>query len=133
MSENENAVNTSISLYPNQINKIRKYRKQNNKRFNSDAAVFQHIVNTFFEDENSKMKTFILLYVIYPCVLCVLSWFSFVSTSRLIDILLEKDVYFNELYLLNRIFGIISFGMVGWLGASFYLLRSNIVDKIIKR
>lgn len=111
----------SISLYESQYNKIKKYVKES-KNFNSDSSFFQHIINSYFKRKKSSLTKNIALYLIYPIIFCIFSLFGSISTQNLQEILLGKDIYFAELFYLNRTFTVLGFGTLGFLLASIYLL-----------
>lgn len=112
----------SVSLYENQVKKIKNYKNQNDKKFKSDASVFQYIIDSFFEDENTKIRNMLITSIGYPVVLCIVTWWVFWQTSKLNTIVVGKGIYFHDLYILNGVTSILSFAMVGWLFASIYLL-----------
>ena len=122
----DHTISFNLSINKTHFDKISKYKNDNNKRFKSNADVFRHIIDTFFEDENEKIKNYIVLHVVFPSIFCAMTWFMSWSTSKLNEILLEKGFYFNELYLTNRVFSVLSFLMLGVLVASIYLLLYKI-------
>lgn len=119
VGNNNRAKPTNISLYRETIDKIDDFAKRTKKNF-SEAT--RDIVNSFFEIEQKNMKKDIVFFFIYPIVLCVFTLYGAIATENLVDVLIEKGMYFDELYILNRIFNIMSFGALSFLIANIYIL-----------
>jgi hypothetical protein len=117
--EKGKAYNVSISLYENQINKIKKHvRKSNN--FRTEAAFFQYMVDEYFKKVHGSRLRMFLSYAGYPIIITALMLYVAWVTSGLNSILVGKGFYFNELYIQQQIFFIIGFFWLSMSAASIW-------------
>ncbi len=108
MSNKGKAYQVSVSLYEDQINKIKNFVNKSNK-FKTDASFFQHIVDEFFKKQQQNKTISFLSYCGYPLIIMILMLYVAISTSNLNKILMDKNIYFNELYIQQNIYFIVGF------------------------
>ncbi|MBE3095358.1 MAG: hypothetical protein IMZ52_10040 [Actinobacteria bacterium] len=125
-SNDERAIGVSISLYPKQIENVRVFSEAT--KANSLAEAYQYIIDDFFNRDRKQLKKEFMVYLFYPIIFCAFASLSAVFTSNVNKILLEKGIYFNELYILSQVFLIIGFGSISVLIASIYLLRRKLIE-----
>jgi len=122
----DNAFKVNLSLYQRHVDKVNRYVKEHKKYNGSNSKFVQEIIDNYGED--TGLKRYVSTYLIYPIILCSVGLFGAVSTQNLIEILVKQSLYFDELYVLNRVFTIISFGFLSVLMASFYIMKKKIED-----
>ena len=120
----DKTVNVSVSLYNSQVDKIKKYVKHS-KRFNSHAALFQHMVNNFFETDKSSILKEFMVYTGYPVIIITIMLYVFITTESINMLLLDHGVYLNELLVQSRIFLVIGFAWIGLACALTYYFFSK--------
>lgn len=115
----------TITLYPAEIEAINLLK--NHKKFNFSETI-RFIINEYFQRDNKKITKDFVFYLGYPLAFMVISLFASISTERLVNLLLEKSLYFNELYILSRVFLVMSFGSISIFVVSLYLLRRKFTE-----
>ena len=120
MSEVDNrAQGKSFSFYKEDLEKVEKYAKDTERTV---SEALRYIINTFLDTEYRSIKKDAIFFIVYPSLFCIFFLFGSFSTENLINILVQKGYYFDELYLLNRIFNIMGFGALSYLVANIYVL-----------
>lgn len=115
-NDKDRARSVTFSLYESQINNLVEYRKKH-KRFKYEAALVQHIIDSFF---TPNIKREFLVYVGYPIIITALMLYVAISTQALNDILAKEGYLFNELLVQTNIYYVIGFMWLGILMASVY-------------
>ena len=116
----DRAINVSVSLYQSQVDKVKAYVK--NHKLKSEAALFQQILNDFFQKQRKQNTRDFFVYIGIPIMFFILSYYVFLNLQKLEDILFLKDLYFYELSIMKNIFFVITLGTVSGIGTSMYLL-----------
>jgi len=116
----------SYSLYPSHTEKISSYAKNNN--FRSDSAALQYIIDEFFKQKNKIMGIF-MLYIGYPLIIVSLMLFVYLMTHNVNEILIGKDFYFNELYILDQVFLIMGMGALGITIPLIYIFKKKYAER----
>jgi hypothetical protein len=127
MEENR-AYGVTISLYNNQINQIRHHVKHS-KKFKTEAAFFQSMVDEYFKKDKKKVIGTFLMYLGYPMVIMSLMLYVATSTDTINIKLMEKGFFFSDLTYLANTFFLIGFAFIGITLASFYVLWSKIRER----
>jgi len=122
---NQKATNKSLYLQPEDLNLLDRIASVKNVGL-SEAA--HHVFREYDSWEDRQVKKDFVFYLVYPLVFMVFSTAVSVLTEHLVGILMEKGFYFNELYLFNRVFNVISFGSISIFIACVYLLRKKWVE-----
>lgn len=125
MVEDRKAVGKNISLYPKQIDAVERFSSF--KNFKYEAEAYQYIIEDFFKHDDKLAKYDFILYLVVPIIFCVLTTITNLSTDKVFNILLEQGLFFDELYLLSRVFMILSFGSIGILIACVYWYRVKLI------
>jgi hypothetical protein len=126
MVDSEQAVGKNISLYPRQINAVKNFSESNSFKYDSEG--YQYIIDDFFNRDNKSVKYDFIVFLVVPIIFCVLTTIVNISTDKVFNILLEQGLYFYDLYILSRVFMVLSFGSIGVLIACVYWLRRKIVN-----
>lgn len=117
----DRALGVTISLYNSQINKIREHVK-NSKKYKTEAAFFQHIVDDYFNREKKNIIKNFILYLIYPIVLSSLMLYVAITTDGINKLLAGQGYFVVELAYVANNFYLIGFGCLSLLFVSMYLL-----------
>ena len=125
MVETEKAQCVPISLYPNQINAVKRYAQYKDSY---DSEAIQHIIDDFFNKDDNTTKHNVILYLAVPILFCILTTIINIATDKVFNILLEAGFYFHELYILSRVFMVLSFGSIGVFLACFFLFYKKIKE-----
>ena len=115
----------SLSILRSDIKRINWFAEANKKKFHTQAEVFRHIIDFFFEQTNKNLKRDLIIHFIYPIILGCIATFGTISTQKLINILVEQNLYFQELHTLNGVFVVLGTGVGGLLIANIYLLKTK--------
>lgn len=123
MSE-DRARSLSISIFDSDLNRVNQFAKDNQKKLKlrSNADVWRHIINFFFDQHRSDLKKDMVIHFVYPVAFGCLASFGTLSTEKLISILFEKGFYFRELHVLNGIFVVLGAFSIGLFIANLYWL-----------
>ena len=123
----DKATRVSLSIFESDLKQVNDFATKYKIKFNSQAAVFRHILRGFFKQQRKDINNDLILYFIFPFSIGAIATFGTLSTQSLIDILTEKGLYFAELHNLNRIFVILGafsvglfFACVVWLRKKYY-------------
>jgi hypothetical protein len=125
-SNDDRAIGVNISLYPKQIENVRIFSEST--KCDSLSEAYQYVIDDFFNRDRKQLKKEFMIYLFYPIIFCAFASLSAVFTSNVNRILLEKGLYFNELYILSQAFLVIGFGSISILIASIYLLRRKLIE-----
>jgi len=115
----DKAQSVNASLYPDDLELVSDFAKKRKQNF-SEALRF--IIRSFFKQYEKQMKADVFLFLVYPAVLCIIMLWGAITTENMMDILILKEFYFDELYILNRTFNIMGFGTLSWFIANMYIL-----------
>jgi len=113
-------INFSLSMYKEDVQKINNFAKKHEKNFRSQAEIFRYILNSFFKQYDADAKKDFVIHWVYPILLGGFATFGTVATQRLIEILYNRGLYFQELHVLNGIFVVLGAFSVGFFGANMY-------------
>jgi len=118
----DKAVSKTISIYESDITRINNYARDTKKTFRSQAEVFRHIIDFFFNEHRRNSKKDVIIHFVYPLLFGGLATFGTVSTQNLINILVERNLYFQELHVLNGAFVVLGALSIGLFIANLYWL-----------
>ena len=117
----------NIIIYPNHLEKVKRFSLF--KGYKGESEAYQYIIDDFFNSDDKQVKYDFILFFLTPLLFVVLTTVVNLSTSRVYDTLLREGFFFDELFVLSRVFMIISFGSIGILIACVYWLRRKLIDR----
>jgi len=125
--EVERTTNKNISLYPSHINQVKRF--QVFKNFKGESEAYQFIIDSFFDNDDKTVRYNFILFLFVPLLFVVLTTVINLSTGKVYDILVRDGIFFDELFILSRVFMIISFSSIGVLIACVYWLHLKLKDR----
>jgi len=117
----------NISLYPRHIESVKRF--QVFKKFKGESEAYQFIIDDFFSRDDKTVKQDFIMYLFIPLLFVILTTVVNLSTGRVYDTLLREGVFFDELFILSRVFMVISFSSIGVLIACIYWLRHKLISR----
>ena len=123
MVEVERTLCKNISLYPSHIENVKRYAKA--KGYRGESEAYQDIIDDFFNKDDKQTKTDFILFIGVPFLFCMLTTIVNLSTEKVFNILIHQGIFADELYLLSRVFMVLSFGSIGILIACVYWYRKK--------
>ena len=116
---NNRATGVHTSLYPENIDIIKKHREQ--QQFNSDAAALQDIITFFGKNyEKTTMKNF-LVFIGYPMIINLVLWGISRILYGLSSDMMEQGIPFQALHELASTVNLIAIAVFMFLAASIFL------------
>lgn len=121
------ATNESISFYPKHIDILKKIADKN--KLKTKSASVQHCVEYYAKKHKHSFKRDTFMYLLVPVGFWLFSYYAMLSTTNLETILINKLLYFHELFILKSIFQVFTFFFLTMVGIGFYLLYTKYVKK----